>query len=138
MTTPPLSTWKLSGPDADADAFGVDRSVVTKHITNIFSDGELDRLATCAKFALLRLEGGRQVSRDVDHYNLDVILSVGYRVSSPWSLFPGEAVVDDLVLGHAHRVEDMLMLVETTGGSLAQQRGQLMGELGIQFAQFHG
>lgn len=65
-----------------ADAFGIDRSVVTKHVANIYDDGELDREATSAKIALLRLEGGRQVSREVDHYNLDVILSVGYRVSS--------------------------------------------------------
>ena len=65
-----------------ADLFGVDRSVVTKHLTNIFDSEELDREATCANFALLRLEGGRQVSREVEHYNLDAILSVGYRVSS--------------------------------------------------------
>ena len=65
-----------------ADLFGVDRSVVTKHISNIFDSGELDRDATCASYALVRLEGGRSVSRDVEHYNLDVILSVGYRVSS--------------------------------------------------------
>ena len=65
-----------------ADLFGVERSVVTKHLANIFDSGELEREATCANFALVRLVGGRQVSRDVEHYNLDVILSVGYRVSS--------------------------------------------------------
>lgn len=65
-----------------ADLFGIDRSVVTKHIANIFDSEELDPKATCANFALVRLEGGRSVSRDVEHYNLDVILSVGYRVSS--------------------------------------------------------
>lgn len=65
-----------------ADAFGVDRSVVTRHIGNIYDSGELERSATSAKFALNRLEGGRQVTREVDHFNLDVILSVGYRVSS--------------------------------------------------------
>jgi hypothetical protein len=65
-----------------ADLFGVDRTVVSKHIANIYESGELDNGATRANFALVRLEGGRQVSRDVEHYNLDVILSVGYRVSS--------------------------------------------------------
>jgi|CXWL01.1.fsa_nt_gi hypothetical protein len=65
-----------------ADLFGVERSVVTKHIANIFDSEELDPNATCANFALVRLEGARSVSRDVEHYNLDVILSVGYRVSS--------------------------------------------------------
>jgi hypothetical protein len=65
-----------------SDLFGVERSVVTKHIANIFESGELYPEATSANFAQVRLEGGRQVSRDVEHYNLDVILSVGYRVSS--------------------------------------------------------
>jgi hypothetical protein len=65
-----------------ADLFGVDRSVVTKHIANIYESGELEPTATSANHALVRLEGGRQVSRELEHYNLDVILSVGYRVSS--------------------------------------------------------
>lgn len=65
-----------------ADLFGRERSVVTKHIRNAFREGELDPGATCAKFAQVRSEGERTVSRDVDHYNLDVIISVGYRVKS--------------------------------------------------------
>lgn len=65
-----------------ADLFDVDRSVVSKHLANIFDSEELDPSATCANFALVRLEGGRSVSREVEHYNLDAILSVGYRVSS--------------------------------------------------------
>lgn len=65
-----------------ADLFGIDRSVVTKHIRKIYETGELEPEATSANHALLRLEGGRQVSREVEHYNLDMILSVGYRVSS--------------------------------------------------------
>lgn len=65
-----------------ADLFGVDNSVASRHVKNIFESGELDREATVANFAKVRLEGGRTVSREVEHYNLDVILSVGYRVSS--------------------------------------------------------
>jgi hypothetical protein len=65
-----------------AELFGRERSVVTKHVRNVFQEGELDPEATCAKFALVRSEGGRTVSREVDHYNLDVIISVGYRVKS--------------------------------------------------------
>jgi prophage maintenance system killer protein len=65
-----------------ADLFGRERSVVTKHIRNAFQEGELDPGATSAKFAQVRPEGGRTVSREVDHYNLDVIISVGYRVKS--------------------------------------------------------
>ena len=65
-----------------ADLFGRDRSVVTRHIQNAFREGELDPEATSAKYAHVQSEGGRAVSRDVDHYNLDVIISVGYRVRS--------------------------------------------------------
>jgi hypothetical protein len=65
-----------------ADLFDVNVPAVSKHIANIFDSGELDPQATVSKMEIVRLEGGRNVSRDVDHYNLDVILSVGYRVSS--------------------------------------------------------
>lgn len=65
-----------------AELFGRERSVVTKHIRNAFQEGELDPRATSAKFAQVRSEGGRAVTREVDHYNLDVIISVGYRVRS--------------------------------------------------------
>ena len=65
-----------------AEVFGRERSVVTKHIRNVFKEGELDPGATSAKFAQVRSEGGRTVTREVDHYNLDVIISVGYRVKS--------------------------------------------------------
>jgi prophage maintenance system killer protein len=62
--------------------FGRDRSVITRHVRNAFRDGELEPKATCAKFAQVQTEGGRTVTRDVEHYNLDVIISVGYRVKS--------------------------------------------------------
>lgn len=65
-----------------AGLFGVDNSVASKHVRNILEAGELDREATVANFAIVRLEGGRSVTREVEHYNLDMILSVGYRVSS--------------------------------------------------------
>ena len=65
-----------------AELFGVERSVVTKHLKNIFSDGELSRKGTCAKIAQVQKEGQRQVTRHIDFYNLDAIISVGYRVSS--------------------------------------------------------
>ena len=60
-----------------AELFGRDRSVVTRHIRNAFQEGELDPKATSAKFAQVQSEGKRTVSREVDHYNLDVIVSVG-------------------------------------------------------------
>ena len=65
-----------------AELFGVERSVATKHLQNIFQEGELDKKSTCAKIAQVQTEGSRQVTRDVDFYNLDAIISVGYRVNS--------------------------------------------------------
>ena len=65
-----------------ADLFGINVPAVSKHIANIFEGGELEPEATVSKMEIVRLEGGRQVAREVEHYNLDVILSVGYRVSS--------------------------------------------------------
>jgi hypothetical protein len=65
-----------------AEIFGVDSTVILKHIQNIYSDEELVEKATTAKFAVVRFEGARQVTREVTHYNLDVILSVGYRVNA--------------------------------------------------------
>lgn len=65
-----------------AELFQVDRSVVTKHLLNIYQDGELDPAGTSAKIAQVRTEGAREVNRTVEHYNLDAVISVGYRVSS--------------------------------------------------------
>lgn len=65
-----------------ADLFGVDRSVIAKHLKNVFETGELQKEATCAKFAQVRNEGGRSVNREIEFYNLDAIIAVGYRVNS--------------------------------------------------------
>lgn len=65
-----------------AELFGVDRSVVTKHLANIFTEGELDKEATSAKIAQVQMEGRREVTRHIEFYNLDAIISVGYRVNS--------------------------------------------------------
>jgi hypothetical protein len=68
--------------DQMAQLFGKGRSTVTEHIGNIFKEGELSDRATRRNFRLVRLEGNREVERDVEHYNLDVVISVGYRVKS--------------------------------------------------------
>ncbi|MBQ9058259.1 MAG: virulence RhuM family protein [Atopobiaceae bacterium] len=62
--------------------FGRDVSVIRKHVKNIYAEGELEESATRAKIALVQNEGGRDVERTVDTFNLDVIISVGYRVKS--------------------------------------------------------
>jgi hypothetical protein len=65
-----------------AELFDTDRTSVLEHLQNIYATGELSEEATCAKFAQVRQEGKRKVKREVLHYNLDAILSVGYRVNS--------------------------------------------------------
>ena len=65
-----------------AELFGVDVRTVSEHLTNIFDSGELDREATIRKFRRVQIEGGREVERDLDHYSLDAIIAVGYRVNS--------------------------------------------------------
>lgn len=66
-----------------AELFERDRSVIQRHIGNIFKENELDKNSTCAKFAQVQNEGGREVERTFRYYNLDMIISVGYRVKSP-------------------------------------------------------
>ncbi|NCU28273.1 MAG: death-on-curing protein [Candidatus Moranbacteria bacterium] len=62
--------------------FGRDKSVISRHIKDIFKQGELTENATVAKNATVQNEGGRKITRTIEYYNLDVILSVGYRVNS--------------------------------------------------------
>jgi hypothetical protein len=66
-----------------AEIFGRNRTVINRHIKNAFNDKELNRESTSAKIAHVRFEGSRKIEREVLHYNLDVIISVGYKVKSP-------------------------------------------------------
>jgi hypothetical protein len=66
-----------------AELFQVTVPTVNEHLRDIYKEGELDTGATIRKFRIVQTEGRRQVSRDVEHYNLDMILAVGYRVRSP-------------------------------------------------------
>ena len=65
-----------------AELFGTTRANVSIHLRNIYESGELTEVATCKEFLQVRTEGSRQVNRRVPHYNLDAIISVGYRVNS--------------------------------------------------------
>lgn len=62
--------------------FGRDKSVISRHIKNIFEEGELESTSTVANFATVQMEGKRNIERNIDYYNLDVVISVGYRVKS--------------------------------------------------------
>lgn len=65
-----------------AELFGVDRTSIVRHIRNIYKSEELEESSTCAKNAQVRIEGQRQIVREIPYYNLDMIISVGYRVNS--------------------------------------------------------
>ena len=62
--------------------FKIDRTGITKHINNIYKDEELEENSTCAKIAQVQKEGNRKVTRNISYYNLDMIISIGFRVNS--------------------------------------------------------
>ena len=66
-----------------AEIYNTTQENVSIHISNIYKDHELDAGRTYKKFLLVRQEGKRQVQREIDHYNLDMIIALGYRVQSP-------------------------------------------------------
>ena len=65
-----------------AELFGVDVRTVNEHLQNIFATGELQEVSTIRKFRIVQQEGSRKVSREIEFYNLDAIIAVGYRVNS--------------------------------------------------------
>lgn len=68
--------------DQMAELFQRDKSTISRHIKNVFAEGELQEDATVANFAIVQMEGNREITRNITHFNLDVIISVGYRVKS--------------------------------------------------------
>ncbi len=85
--------------------FNRDIKTIGRHIGNVFKEGELDRNSTVAKFATVQNEGNRKVTRKVEYYNLDVIISVGYRVKSKqgtqFRIWANKILKDYLVKGYA-------------------------------------
>ncbi len=89
-----------------ADLFEKDTDTIGTHIKNIYEEGELEEQETTNSFTILQQEGKRKINRNVKFYNLDMILSVGYRVSSKrgtaFRKWAGTALKDYLVKGYAH------------------------------------
>lgn len=87
-----------------AELFETDRTSIVKHIKNILETKELSESATCAKFAQVQKEGGRQITRQVLNYNLDMIISVGYRVNSKrgtqFRIWANRILKDHLIKGY--------------------------------------
>lgn len=65
-----------------AELFKTSRTNIVEHIGNIYDEAELDKNSTCRNFRQVRKEGGRNVSKDIPFYNLDMIICFGYRVKS--------------------------------------------------------
>ena len=88
-----------------AELFKRDKSVISRHINNVFKEEELDRNSTVANFATVQNESGRTVTRNIDYYNLDVIISVGYRVKSKegtkFRIWASKVLKDYMLKGYA-------------------------------------
>lgn len=92
-------------PNQMAKLFDKARSTILEHIRNAFSEGELEKISTCRKFRQVQKEGNRTVIRKIEHFNLDVIISVGYRVKSKrgtqFRIWANRVLKDYLVKGYA-------------------------------------
>lgn len=105
-----------------AELFGVTRTTIVEHIRHVYDEGELNESATCRKFRQVRQEGSRKVSRGISLYNLDLILSVGYRVKSAtatlFRIWATERLRDYLVKGYAinqQRLDQIGRVVQILG-----------------------
>lgn len=100
-----------------AELFDVDVRTISEHLSNVFSSGELEKDATIRKFRIVRHEGTRNVTRSVEHYNLDAIISVGYRVKS--------ATATQFRIWATKRLREYLV----QGYSINQQRLEQLGQI---------
>ena len=134
-----------------ATLFGRDKSVISRHIRNVFAEAELERAATVANFATVQNEGGRAVERQQEHYNLDLIISVGYRVKSREGIrfrqWATRILKDHLTRGYtldrqrlehnARELEAALLLVRRTlsNAELAHDAGSGLAEIVVRYTQ---
>ena len=118
-----------------AELFQKDRTVITRHINNVFKEGELEKEVVCAKFAHTTQHGaieGKQQTKETVLYNLDVIISVGYRVHSKrgttFRIWARQIIKDYLVKGYAinerirhEQIGELRQLVEMLGRTIQNQ-----------------
>jgi prophage maintenance system killer protein len=119
-----------------AELFQKDRTVITRHINNVFNEGELEREEVCAKFAHTTRHGaieGKQQTQESVLYNLDVIISVGYRVKSKrgtaFRIWARKVLKDYLVKGYAinerirkEQISELRQLVQVVGRAIQNQQ----------------
>ena len=115
-----------------AELFNTDRTSIVRHINNIYKTEELEREATCAKIAQVQIEGNRSVTRTIPYFNLDMIISVGYRVNSKRGVqfrqWANRVLKQYLVKGYAvneRRVQEhyteLRQLVQILGRTISSQ-----------------
>lgn len=111
-----------------AELFGVKKAAISKHISNIYAQQELDECSTVSKMETVQTEGKRMIARVIDYYNLDMILSVGYRVNSKsaiafrrWAtnilkkyLINGYAINQKIRLQHYNELKEVVNLMQRT------------------------
>lgn len=116
-----------------AELFQTDRTSIVRHINNIYKIDELDRDSTCAKIAQVQIEGNRKVNRSISFYNLDMIISVGYRVNSKRGIkfrqWANRVLKDYLVKGYAvnerirhEQIGELRQLVQMLGRTIQHQQ----------------
>jgi len=115
------------------ELFQRDKSVISRHLRNVYKEGELEREATVAKNATVQIEGDRTVTRRVEFYNLDAILSVGYRVNSKrgtqFRIWATGVLRDHIVQGYTvneRRLRDLDKAVKLIAGVV--ERRDLSGD----------
>lgn len=123
--------------------FDRDIKTVGKHINNTFTEGELEKESTVANFATVQYEGDRKVERQIEYYNLDVIISVGYRVKSKrgtqFRIWANKVLKDYLLKGYAvsqrfERIENDVHSIKSELGEIKLQlKTSLTPERGIFF-----
>ncbi|NOY58962.1 MAG: cytochrome C biogenesis protein CycH [Calditrichaeota bacterium] len=125
--------------------FQRDKSVISRHIRNIFVEGELDRPSTVAKYATVQREGNREIIREIEYFNLDVIISVGYRVKSKqgtqFRIWATRVLRDYIVNGYAlnqkrlleenQKLKDLQRSVKLVGRVLSNKSLELVEAAGL-------
>ena len=115
-----------------AELFGRDKSVISRHLRNVFASGELERTATVAKNATVQREGERDVVREIEFFNLDAILSVGYRVNSKrgtqFRIWATRMLRDHLVRGYTLNRQRFQQNAAELEAALALARKAAAGE----------
>ena len=103
--------------EAIATLFSIDRSGIVRHISNIYKDEELEENSTCAKIAQVQKEGNREVKRIYSYYNLDMVISIGFRVNSKKAIkfrtWANKIIKDYLVQGFALNDERFMKAKKT-------------------------